>query len=60
MKGCFDMIEDNIAILLKDNGKISYISRDKLSGNVRKKLKKKILKRAFLKKLLEEKIKKSL
>ena len=44
MKGCFDMIEDNIAILLKDNGKISYISRDKLSGNVRKKLKKKNVK----------------
>ena len=38
------MIEDNIAILLKDNGKISYISRDKLSGNVRKKLKKKNVK----------------
>ena len=41
MKGCFNMIEDNIAILLKDDGKISYIPRNKLNGNVRKKLKKK-------------------
>lgn len=38
-KGLLIMNDEKIAIILRNDGSISYISRNKLSGNVRKKLK---------------------